>query len=83
MIQMLFWSHLLNLLLVVDSKVHFLDYSSLDSLSKPSILTTYTYSVFKIFNLNQLLDSRLICPTAYYITTRMCNNRAKSEPILI
>ena len=83
MIQMLFWSHLLNLLLVVDSRVHFLDYSSLDSLSKPSILMTYTYSGFKIFNLNQSLDSRLLCPTAYYITTHMCNNREKSEPISI
>ena len=57
---------------MVDSRVHFLDYSSLDSLGKPSILMTYTYSVFKIFNLNQSLDSKLICPTAYYITTLVC-----------
>lgn len=33
---------------------------------------TYTYSVFKIFNLNQSLDSKFLCPTAYYITTLVC-----------
>lgn len=57
---------------MVDSRVHFLDYSSLDSLGKPFILISYTYSVFKIFNLNQSLDSRLVCPTANYITTLVC-----------
>lgn len=83
MIQMLFPSHLLNLLLVVDSRVHFLDHSSLDHSSS---LMACAYSMFKIFNLNQSLDSRLKCPIAYYITSPMCStnkhkcNKAKSEP---
>lgn len=71
MIQMLFPSHLLNLLLVVDFRVHFLDNFSLDSLSKPFDLMTHAHFMFRIFNLNQSLGSRLI-PNAYYIILLVC-----------
>lgn len=71
MIQMLFPSHLLNLLLVVDFKVHFLDNFSLDSLGKPFDLMTHAHFMFRIFNLNQSLGSRLI-PNAYYIILLVC-----------